>query len=51
MKNDRIKKIESLLTKALCADRQAVRREILRIKRSKRKILSDKNIKEIERMV
>jgi len=46
MKNDRIKKIESLLPKALCADRQALRREIVRIKRSKTNILSDKNIKE-----
>jgi ATP-dependent helicase HrpA len=46
MKNDRIKKLESLLPKALCADRQAVRREILRIKRSKTKILSDKNVKQ-----
>jgi len=46
MKNDRIKKIESLLPKALCADRQAVRREIVSIKRSKTNTLSDKNIKE-----
>jgi len=46
MKNDRIKKIESLLPKALCADRQAVRREIVRLKRFKTKILSDKNVKQ-----
>ena len=44
MKNDRIKKIESLLPKALCADRQAVRRGIFSIKRSKTNTLSDKNI-------
>ncbi|MCK5508745.1 MAG: DEAD/DEAH box helicase, partial [Desulfobacterales bacterium] len=46
MKNNRIKKIESLLPEALCADRQAVRREILRIKRSKTNTLSDKNLKQ-----
>lgn len=34
MKNDRIKKIESLLPKALCADRQAVRRGIVRRKQN-----------------
>ena len=34
MKNDRIKKIESLLPKALCADRQAVRRKIVRRKQN-----------------
>ena len=45
MKNDRIKKIESLLPKALCADRQAVRREIVRIKRSKAKKLFDEKLK------
>ncbi|MBW2568986.1 MAG: ATP-dependent RNA helicase HrpA [Deltaproteobacteria bacterium] len=46
MKNDRIKKIESLLPKVLCADRQAVRREILLIKRSKAKALSDEKLNE-----
>ncbi|MBW2739956.1 MAG: hypothetical protein JRE64_14175 [Deltaproteobacteria bacterium] len=45
MKNDRIKKIESLLPEALCADRQAVRREIVRIKRSKAKKLFDEKLK------
>ena len=34
MKNDRIKKLESLLPDALCADRQAVRREIVRRKQN-----------------
>jgi len=34
MKNDRIKKIESLLPKALCTDRQAVRRKIVRRKQN-----------------
>jgi hypothetical protein len=37
MKNDRIKKLEPLLPDALCADRQAVRPVIFRIKRSKTK--------------
>jgi len=46
MKNDRIKKLELLLPKALCTDRQAVKREIFRIKRSKTNTLSDKNVKE-----
>jgi ATP-dependent helicase HrpA len=46
MKNDRIKKLESLLPKALCADRQAVRLEIVRIKRSKAKTLSDEKLNE-----
>lgn len=45
MKNDRIKKLESLLPEALCADRQAVRREILRIKCSKTKTLTDNDVK------
>ncbi|MCJ7616823.1 MAG: hypothetical protein MUO43_09845, partial [Desulfobacterales bacterium] len=46
MKNDRIKKLESLLPKALCADRQAVRLEIVRIKRYKEKTLSDEKLNE-----
>ncbi|RLC27074.1 MAG: hypothetical protein DRH21_00200 [Deltaproteobacteria bacterium] len=45
MKNNQIKKIESLLPKALCADRQAVRREIVRIKRSKAKKIFDEKLK------
>ena len=46
MINKLIKKIESLLPDALCADRQAVRRKILRIKRYKAKNLSDEMIKD-----
>jgi len=44
MKNNRIKKLEALLPDALCADRQAVRREIVSIKRFKAKNLSDEKL-------
>ncbi|MFO7972917.1 MAG: ATP-dependent RNA helicase HrpA [Desulfobacterales bacterium] len=40
-----LKKIESLLPKALCADRHAIRREIIRIKNSGINFASDDDIK------
>jgi ATP-dependent helicase HrpA len=40
-----LKKIESLLPQALCADRHAIRREIMRIKKSGIKFASGNHVK------
>ena len=41
---NRVKKIESLLPRAMCADRHAVSLEIMRIKQSGSKTASDEKI-------